>query len=254
VQIEPTTLIIQIVNFILIVLVLRWLLFDRVLKMMNDRRDRIASQMEEAEQKSRQAEAATEEYSRRRREIYEERKEILGEARQEAERQKRDMLDEAREEVEQTRGRWQEAMEQEREAFMDDLRRRIGEEFMSVTRRALGDLANADLEQQMVKAFIERMESLNEEERAIFSESARQLDTVVVYSTFELAPEMQEQITEVLRDTVRGDVHVSFQIDHELICGISIRTNVYEISWSLSNYLQSLDVRMFEAVSEEGEA
>jgi len=64
-QIDWQTVVFQTVNFLIIVFILKKFAFDKILKAIKDRQERISSQFEEAEQKRLEAEKEAESYRKK---------------------------------------------------------------------------------------------------------------------------------------------------------------------------------------------
>jgi len=84
VNIDLFTLVAQIVNFLILLVALKLLLYGRIVRVMDEREERIAARLNEAEQREQQAEGEKASYQEKRREVEQEREAILAEARDEA--------------------------------------------------------------------------------------------------------------------------------------------------------------------------
>lgn len=251
-QIDGFTFVAQIVNFLILVALLRLFLYKPVVNAMDERERKITERLEEAARKRKEAEKEAESYRRERQKLEDERAEILTEAKEEARGLRRQLLEEARAEAEEARARWKTTIQKEQESFLEALRRRICDQVMAIARRALADLADAGLEQQMVNRFVARVRALDGEDRAAIIKHARQSGRgIVITSAFELSPEMREQLAEMVRGHVEDELEVRFQTESDLLCGVALRLDGHEVSWSLSSYLQSLDARVMEVIEEE---
>ena len=69
-------------------------------------------------------------------------------------------MQKAREEIDGIQARWHETVQKRKVAFLKELGERATKEVFSVTRQALRDLADTDLEQQIVDVFIRRIRNL----------------------------------------------------------------------------------------------
>ena len=90
------TVIAQIVNFLILVGLLKYFLYGRILRAMDQREDRIASRLTEAEQREQEAEDERRHYQARQKDLEEKQSDILAEAREKAEAERKRLLDEAR--------------------------------------------------------------------------------------------------------------------------------------------------------------
>ena len=67
-----------------------------------------------------------------------------------------EMTEKARGELAKRRAAWQAQLEDEKAAFLDRLRRRAGEAFLTLARRALADMADEDLVNRIAHVFASR--------------------------------------------------------------------------------------------------
>ncbi len=250
-QIDYFTTLAQMVNFLILVLLLKHLLYAPVLKLMDERERVIISRLEEVEEKKRAAEEEAETYRKKRLEISTEHEEMLIKAKEDAKNFKADLEKKAEAEVERSRAEWYGAVESSKKAFLDDLRERTGRQVYAISRRVLRDLADEELERQMIRTFVERLEEMDDSEKEAFKEFYKYPEGIVlVRSAFEIPVGFQEKIKEVLRDQTGAEVRVHFEIDEDLISGIEISARNAEISWSIAGYLDSLEADFSRVIEE----
>lgn len=249
-QIDGFTFIAQIVNFLILVGLLRYFLYDPIINAMDEREEKIAARLGEAEEKQKAAEEEAESYRQKRREIEEKRRELVDEAREEANKKRHELVEEAREEVERKREKWRDSIEREKQTFINKLRQRATHQIVEVARRALADLADADLEDRIIDEFIRRVQSLEEDEKTEIIEATRSAGgSVMIASAFELSDNICERLSNTVRAHIGENTELHFRSEPELIGGVALRTNGYEISWSLRSYLYLLDEQMTEALT-----
>jgi len=252
VNVDLFTLVAQIVNFVILLVALKLLLYDRIVRVMDEREERIAARLDQAAQREQQAEGEKASYQEKRRELEQEREAILAGARDEADEKRKALMDQAREETEEAKARWQESIREERKEFLRELRRRAGQRVVGVSRRVLADLADEDLERRVAATFIERLRGLDEDERTAIAESARESGgRIAVRSAFELPEETREQLREAIHDVVTEDGRVAFRTDTELICGIDLRAGGRKLSWSFDSYLDALEEGVADLIEQQ---
>ncbi|MGC9515221.1 MAG: F0F1 ATP synthase subunit delta [Methanocrinis sp.] len=250
-QIDYFTMLAQIVNFLILVLLLRHFLYAPVLKLMDEREREISSRLEEVEVKKEVAEEEAESYRRKRQEISAEHEEMLIRAKEDAKKFRADLEKKAVAEVERNKAEWYDAVESSKKAFLDDLRERTGRQVYAICRRALRDLAGEVLERQIIRTFVERLEWMEDAEKEGFKEFYKYPEQLIlVRSAFEIPGDVQQRIKEVLRDQTSTDVRVHFEIDEELISGIEMSARNSEISWSIAGYLDSLEADFSRMIEE----
>jgi F-type H+-transporting ATPase subunit b len=174
----------QIVNFLVLVALLKRFLYGRIITAMDQREEKIASQLEEAAKKKKEAEQEAETYRRTNRELDEKREEMLFQVKEEVDLKRKELMKKAHDEVDVIEARWREAVQREKDSFLQDLRQRTGKQVYTIARRALTDLANAHLEQRMVEAFVDRIAKLDEKkQKAILASIQRGDHGVVINGT-----------------------------------------------------------------------
>lgn len=244
------TVIAQIVNFLILIWLLRRFLYRPITEAMQAREARITARLAEADHKLDEARQAAARYERLRAELDENREGLLHEARQAAEAERRELLHAAREDFQRAQQRWRELLEQEQAAFRQELRRRAGEQTLAVTRRALADLANADLERQMVATFLQRLDGLDKAARQALADACRDGQPGLrVVTAFELPPEVRDGLARALRERLSADCEVRFETAPEVVCGLELRSDGHKLAWSLDSYLDELETRVTEALS-----
>ena len=116
------TVIAQIINFLVLIALLKRFLYDRIIKAMDQREEKIASRLAEAERNRKEAEQEAEAYQKKNRELDEKRQEMLSQAKEEVEVKRKELMKKARDEVDQVQARWREAIQREKDSFLQDLR------------------------------------------------------------------------------------------------------------------------------------
>lgn len=254
-QIDWVTTVAQVINFLVLVALLRHFLYGPITRAMAEREERIAKRMHEAEEREREARERAEAHEQARRELEERREEVLESARRAAEEERERLTEEARREVAALERRWHEALRDEQRGFLDELRRRIGEQLCGLSRQALSDLANADLQEQMVAVFLERLAGIDpprrEELRAGLREGS---GPVRVTTAFELPADRREHVRRAIRELLGIDGEVDFTRSDDLLCGIELGVGGRKLGWSIDSYLDRLAESITEMLDRATEA
>jgi F-type H+-transporting ATPase subunit b len=232
----------QILNFLILVALLKRFLYDRIIRAMDEREEKVRSRLEEAEKKEKEREEEAEKYRQKNREIEEKRKEMLDKAKEEAENQRKDLTKKARQEVETLRIRWQESLQREKTSFLRELRQMTGHQVYAISRRVLRDLAEADLEERVVRVFLRELENMKKKERNEMAEAIREDgNNAIVRSGFEISSTQRQQITRTLREQIAEDADVHYETDPEIIMGIDLKSHGEKVAWSIEGYLKTLE-------------
>jgi F-type H+-transporting ATPase subunit b len=251
VLIDWFTVFAQIVNFLILVGLLKYFLYGPILRAMDQREEKIAHRLAEADQREQEAEENRQHYHARQRELKEQQDDILARAREEAEAERQRLMDEAREEVDAVKSRWYEALEREKTTFLQDLRQRAGQQVYHITRQALEDLATADLEQQIIEAFCRRLQDLSEEKRQELTTILQQGNEATITSAFELPPGAREKIEDILQGYAQDGLKLHYQTSPEVISGIELKAPGYKVAWNLDHYLEDLEAETRQMLEEK---
>jgi F-type H+-transporting ATPase subunit b len=251
-QLDWFTLFAQIINFLILVALLKHFLYGRIIEVMDEREQRITSRLTQAEEKRKQAEEEAETYRNKTKELEQQRRETLEQAEHDAEARRKELVANAREAVEHQKAEWKKSLEREQEEFLRDLQQTTGEQVYAVTRRVIRDLAHDELERQIVRIFLERLHSLSDEERDRLRAIVRQpQETVQVRSAFEMPEDLRQQIRTTLADLAADQTpELEFVRSDDLLGGVELSANGQKISWSIRSYLTELEQQWREKLGE----
>ena len=250
-MIDWFTVFAQIVNFLILVGLLKYFLYGRILAAMEKRQQEVNSHWEEAQRQRVEAKSELDASREKNRQLEEQREQLLAGARDEAEQYRQQLTAKVREDVYSLHQRWTEAVEDEKDAFLGELRQRASAEVFAIARRALAELANASLEQQIVERFLHKVERLGDAERREIVASLHDDNRIaVVQTTCRLTDDLQNCVTRTLQERLATDLQVQFEQSEELLCGIALQTNAHKLAWSLHDYFSSLERELQQAMDE----
>lgn len=241
-QIDWLTVAAQIVNFLVLVWLLQRFLYDPITRAMARREQRIAHRLNEANQKCEEAEGEARAYRKMQEDFDEQREGMFTEVRDQAESERKALQLAAREEVGQRKREWLKQVEDQRAEFLRDIRQRSTEHFYVLARRALGDLADAELEEQIAQVFTGKLETLDKDtRRKIAAEARKAANVVTIRSRFEMPPKEKNRITEAIHDQILDEAEVAYEQSPEHSCGLELKAGGQTVSWSLESYFDSLE-------------
>jgi len=253
------TLAAQAVNFLILVGLLRWLLYPRIIDAMDRREEEISSRLDDARRQREETENYAREYERKQQDLERERESVRKEAQEEAAQRRDELLAEAREEADEARRKWSENLRRQKESFLAELRDRAGRESLALTRQTLEDMAGATLESQMTTVFTRRLRELDPEKRREIADALRSTDgNPVVRSAFELPRECAAGIKDALAELLphdsgkeNPDLKLEWETEPELVCGIELEARGSKIGWSIDDHLDRLKEDFDRLLEEE---
>ncbi len=245
----------QIVNFVILVVLLRIFLYKRIMNAIDARRERISSMLEEAENKRKQAQSETEKFRQKNRELEEKRSELLEKAEQDAEKRRKELTKQARSNVESLERHWRNTLDEQREQFIRQLCESAARQVCNIARRVLDDMADTELEAQVAEAFLRRVERLDEDQRKRLEDAAAAASApVTITSAFELSEDKRRRLEQSARQLAGEDHRVEFEHDPALVCGIRLYIGGQALEWNIASYLDDLIREFTRALDEETRA
>lgn len=245
----------QIFNFLLLMYLLKRFLYGRIIQAMDEREAKISARFAEAEELKAKANEEAELYEKRNQMLNEKKDIMLNEATMAADAKRKELMEKVRVEVEQVKARWQDMLAREQDAFLYDLRQRAAKQLYATARKALSDLADADLEERIVDEFIRRVKTLDAEKSVQMRQAIRGSgNRVTIQSAFGIPETRQSQIEAVLKSQITNGFTVRYLREPDIVSGIELRVNGHKIAWSLNEYLETLVESLTETLQKEAHA
>ncbi|MDJ0616748.1 MAG: F0F1 ATP synthase subunit B [Calothrix sp. MO_192.B10] len=253
-EINWLTFIAQIVNFLILVALLQRFLYRPIIQAMDEREETICDRLLEADEKRQTAQKEAEQYQQMQQEFAQKQTEMLADVKAEVETERAVLMQQVREDVETTRSAWKTTISRQQDAFLQELRYRAMLQIQTFIRRALRDIADTQLEQQIINTFINRIQNLSADERQELSTAIadqKNNSGIAICSGFEIPEESRQRIIEVICDRLLKNIDLHFETTPHLICGIELRATGKRIAWSLENYLDSFEENLSAVFEEE---
>lgn len=244
----------QVVNFLILVWLLKRFLYKPILNALDAREQRIAEELADASTKQSEAERERDEFHTKNEEFDRQRDALLRRARDEASAERERLLDEARRDSDALRAKRRESLRREQQSLADELARKAQEEVLAIAQKTLRDLAGTSVEERMSEVFTRRLRELDGEAKEGLAEAlTTRSNPVLVRSAFELAPQQRAAIHDALRDTFSADIRVRFETAPDVISGVELTANGRRVAWSIADYLVSLEESVGELLKEPSE-
>jgi F-type H+-transporting ATPase subunit b len=242
-HIDWLTLIAQMLNFLLLVTLLKRFLYMPVLVAIAQREAHIAGRLQEAQDKADAAARQETHYRNALLALQTSQESLLQQASAEAHQQRQHLLEQARQEAQHLQARWYETLQQEQQAFLHTLRQQAGHQVCAVARQVLTDLAQADLEHRIIEVFLTRLAALDDTRRyALASAAQATSNSLLVRTAFPLPPDEQQRLRQAICAQLATEVPMHFDTDPALLCGIALEIpGQHKIAWTLEAYLEHFE-------------
>ncbi len=231
----------QVLNFLILVWLLKRFLYKPVLDAIDGREQRIQLETKAAAAKQLEAQAQLDDFRSKNEAFDQRRAAMLAEVVGQTNAQREHLLGEARKEADELRTQYANALRNDRTRMGRQITRLLSDEVFGIARRALSDLAGAQLEERMAEEFIRRLLALNPEaKKSLAAAVASSSEPALVHSSFDLPAQDRTAIQNALNETLAAEAPLRFATAPESVCGIELRANGQFLAWSIAEYLDAL--------------
>lgn len=229
----------QIVNFLILLWLLKRFLYTPLQNVMKNRENEVLSRLEEARQKLVHAEEMSKEYQAKMDQLEEQKEEWLEEAKRESESYRKELLQTARNEVDTIHAKWLKAVEAEKKSLLEMLERQSVQKILSIVEKIVRDLSDTDLERQTIKRFLEKLTAKDENGKTQV-ENIKAEKEIVIVSSFPIEKTDRQKIDKAIQGMFSNETKFNYTTDSDLGFGIELRTNGWKLGWNMKMYLNEL--------------
>lgn len=248
-QIDWLTVTAQIINFLVLVWLLKRFLYEPINSAMRRRELGIAERMSEAKAAREVAESEAEALKRKSEELEASKEEILAAAQRQAAELRAQLEAEIREEMEEKRHAWHEHLAEEREDFISSLRRQAGQKILQITERVLAEYAESELSEQVVANFTRRLKTLAPQTREKMAAAAARGGAVaIVHTGAAIDGAGKSRVTRAIHDVLSTAIDVEYHEDPTMVLGVRLSIGDQTAEWSAVRYLERLGVELGEII------
>ena len=245
----------QVLNFLILVWLMKRFLYKPILHAIEDREKRIATELANADKKKAEAQKESDEFKHKNEEFDQQHAALLSKATDEAEVERQRLLTEARKAAAALSSKQQETLRNDEHNLHQAISRRTQQEVFAIARKALTDLATTSLEERLGEVFTRRLREMDGQVKAGLAEALKKASVpALVRSAFDLPAEQRAAIHTALNETFSAEIEVRFETAPDLISGIELSTNGQKVAWSIADYLASLEKGVDELLKEKDRA
>jgi F-type H+-transporting ATPase subunit b len=242
----------QVLNFIVLVWLLKRFLYRPVLNAIEAREKRVAAELANADLQMADIKKSRDEVQAKSHAFDEERSALLAKAILNAKIESERLLHNARQAADALTSQRNAALHSETARLSVELARLAAAESINIARAALKDLAGADLEARICEVFVRRLRGIDsptKETLGILLKSPT--GEPVVMSSFELSSRDATAIQTALNETFSADIHLRFETSPNAIGGIELGAGGERLSWTITGYLKTLEEKVAALLSTE---
>ncbi len=232
----------QVLNFLILVWLMKRFLYKPIRNAIDAREKRIATELADAAATKTDAQKECDEFRQKNEDFDQQRAALLSKATDEAETERQRLLDEARQAADALSDKRQETLRTEIRNLNQAVTRQTQQEVFAIARKTLTDLATTSLEERMSEVFTRRLREMDGKSKERFAEALKTAsEPALVRSAFDLPEAQRAAIQNALNETFSADIHIRFEAAPDVIGGIELATNGQKVAWSITDYLAALE-------------
>ena len=243
--IDWPTVIFQIINFLILIVLLKRFLYGPIIGAMDKREQQIAARLAEVAKTDRIATERAAELAKEQENFAKTRENLLLQVREEVQEWKNDALKHLQTEVDEKRDGWKSALVAEQKHFLQKLKRIINRNVFLIAKKALADLADDELEARLIENFIAKISQKERRIDALLSTSTGQISCI---TRFPLSTPQKERLEMVLKPFAHEGGEICFQEDRDLGFGLRLYSEDQKWEWNLNRYMFELETEIDTAV------
>jgi len=239
----------QIVNFLILVWLLKRFLYKPILDAIDAREKRIASELADADSKKAEAEKQRTDFEDKNKAFDQQRSVLLGKATDDAKVERERLIDQAKKEAERLRVTQADALSGDQIRLASEITLLAEKEVFAIARKALTDLATVSLEERVGEVFTRRLRELDPKAKALLGDALKNSSQpALVRSAFVLPADQRAAIQNALNETFSAEVKIKFEDSQDIICGIELTANGQKVAWSIASYIAALSKKVSDLV------
>ncbi|WP_339905334.1 F0F1 ATP synthase subunit delta [Pseudomonas guineae] len=247
----------QLLNFIILVWLMKRFLYQPVLNAIAAREQKIAAQLADAAATKAEAHKQQHVFEQKNQAFDEQRAELLRQATDAATAEGKRLRLEARQAADTASAARTKALLTDTQQLHAEIVRHTQQQVFDISRRVLRDLADVSLEQQACTVFIQRLRAADATTLAALNTALKATDesaTALLRSAFDLPVAQQVAIQSALDDTFGQAIALTFETAPELVGGIEFSAQGQKLAWSIAGYLSELSSALDESSTATGAA
>jgi F-type H+-transporting ATPase subunit b len=236
------TFLFQIINFVVLLFILKRLLYKPIREIMEKRRGIIEKNVEDAEKTKMEAQELRRKYQEEIDKLKDVRIQTFEKLQEEADAERKKLMDKAEEEAGKIIEKERTIFDAEKSRFETELKDKAIDTVCIFASRLLGDISDEELHSAVYRKLFKEAEKIASDLTKI-EEKDKPLSIEIV-TAYELSDEELKGLRKAIGGLITGKVNVNQTVDNNLIAGIKIKAYDMVYDSSLSGQIDSLKLRL----------
>lgn len=243
------TLVAQLVNFGILLLLLRLFLYGPIQRVIAQREERLMAVQADAAAAKEQARLDAEAVRREREALGAEAREHRADLARALAREREQRMSEVEDELNEARANAARRLERDGADLVIALTRRTSEIVVAELRRALSQIADATLEAAAVDVMKRLLGDLDEATRASLRDASVG-QQVVITTAFPTTESLKAELSAIAVQASGASIAPTFEVDPALIFGVAMRFGSYRVAWGAEGFVAELERALAERITE----
>jgi F-type H+-transporting ATPase subunit b len=238
-ELSWSTFLLEIINFLILIWILKRFLYKPVLNVIEKRRTGIDNRLAEAKSMHDEAETLKAEYEGRLADWTRERQQARDTLAQELDEERNHQMKALQTLLAQEREKAQVADKRRRAEIIHETERKALQQGTEFASRLLTLAASPELESRLLDLFLDQLSALSSEQiKTIKTRWGEQPDVVVVTSAYPIPEDQQQKLEEALLKSTGLTVPVNYEQDPDLLAGLRVVIGTWVLQANIKDELK----------------
>lgn len=238
-ELNWSTFVLEIINFLVLVWILKHFLYQPVMDLLARRRAAIETQLAEAKQQQDEADTLKQQYENRLSDWQLERQKAMEELNHELQQQRLKQHEALATELAQEQEKMRVAASRQQQQLMREMEQRALQQGAQFASRLLAEAAGPELQQRLFQLLLEGLRQLSAEQlETLVSEWGEAPQTLRVTSAYPLDEQQRQQLQQQLASVTGLSTPPDYVEDAALLAGLSITIGAWALQLNLRDELQ----------------
>lgn len=236
------TIFAQALNFFVLMALLKFFLYRPIVQAMNERKQRVAEEMSDVRKARVEADVLSADLHAKHEELEKRTSEVMAKVHAEAEAWRKQAMESAHVEINTLREEWLAALGREKESIAINLKKKLMHEVTATAARMIHDLADNELEQQVISGFMRKIET---EAQGIDCKGSE----ILVRTGFSHTGTHLQKLNTLLDELFPTCKERIFTQDNKLGLGIELIAGDRKWEWNLASYMKDLEQNILDEIN-----
>lgn len=238
-QLSWTTFFFEIINFLVLVWILKIFLYQPILKVLSDRRAFIDNSLAEAKTLRQQATELEKKYQTRLDDWELEKQKLLDQLQQQIQIERSSQFEQLAQQLSEEREKAAVIEQRQQVETIKQYQQKSHTQGARFASRLLTSIASPELENRLIDTFINHMNNLSEDTSSALTSACESIDTITVTSAYALTESQQQMISKTLNTLCQKKLEYSYLQAAELLAGLKIGIGAWVLRFNLQDELSS---------------